>query len=67
MRGCFGYNVWHDGEHTHLHTLRKRSPHTQRQRLGRFVRKSLACSKKAEFHRIALALFIHEYNLEHAS
>jgi len=59
MCGCFGYNVWHDGEHTHLHT--------QRQRLGRFVRKSLACSKKAEFHRIALALFIHEYNLEHAS
>ncbi|MDD5276478.1 MAG: IS1 family transposase [Methylovulum sp.] len=36
---------------------------TLRQRLARFVRKSLAFSKSDEFHRIALQVFIHEYNL----
>lgn len=41
----------------------ERRNNTLRQRLGRFVRKSLAFSKKDEFHRIALQLFIHEYNL----
>jgi insertion element IS1 protein InsB len=35
---------------------------TLRQRLGRFVRKSLSFSKSDEFHNIALKLFIHHYN-----
>jgi insertion element IS1 protein InsB len=35
---------------------------TLRQRLGRFVRKSLSFSKSDEFHDIALKLFIHHYN-----
>ncbi|MGZ8226492.1 MAG: hypothetical protein ACXWT3_07645 [Methylococcaceae bacterium] len=33
-----------------------------RQRLARFVRKSLAFSKNEELHRTALQLFIDEYN-----
>ncbi len=51
------------GETAHI----ERWNNTLRQRLARFVRKSLSFSKKDCFHRIALQLFIHEYNLEHAS
>ena len=36
---------------------------TLRQRLGRFVRRTLSFSKCDEMHRIALRLFIHHYNL----
>jgi IS1 family transposase len=36
---------------------------TLRQRLARFVRKSLSFSKSDEYHEIALKLFLHEYNL----
>lgn len=36
---------------------------TLRQRLARFVRKSLSFSKSDEFHEIALKLYLHEYNL----
>ena len=36
---------------------------TLRQRLARFVRKTLSFSKSEEFHEIALTLFIHHYNL----
>lgn len=36
---------------------------TLRQRLGRFVRKSLSFSKSDEMHKICLRLFIHRYNL----
>ena len=36
---------------------------TLRQRLGRFVRKTLSFSKSDEYHEIALKLFRHEYNL----
>ena len=41
---------------------------TLRQRLARFVRKSLSFSKSDTYHQAALALFIHRYNrsLKHA-
>jgi IS1 family transposase len=35
---------------------------TLRQRLARFVRKTLSFSKSDEYHEIALRLFLHEYN-----
>ena len=37
---------------------------TLRQRLARFVRKTLSFSKSDEFHEIALKLFIFQYNLD---
>jgi insertion element IS1 protein InsB len=37
---------------------------TLRQRLARFVRKTLSFSKSDEFHKIALKLFIFQYNLD---
>ncbi len=40
---------------------------TLRQRLGRFVRKSLSFSKSEEMHEICLRLFLHRYNLAMAS
>ena len=36
---------------------------TLRQRLGRFVRKTLSFSKCERMHEIALRLFVHHYNL----
>lgn len=36
---------------------------TLRQRLGRFVRKSLSFSKSEEMHEVCLRLFLHRYNL----
>ncbi len=36
---------------------------TLRQRLGRFVRKSLSFSKSDTMHEICLLLFLHDYNL----
>lgn len=36
---------------------------TLRQRLARFVRKTLSFSKSDEYHDIALRLYLHEYNL----
>jgi insertion element IS1 protein InsB len=36
---------------------------TLRQRLARFVRRTLSFSKSDEYHKIALQLFVHEYNL----
>jgi insertion element IS1 protein InsB len=35
---------------------------TLRQRLGRFVRKTLSFSKSEEMHEICLVLFLHYYN-----
>jgi len=40
---------------------------TLRQRLGRFVRKTLSFSKSSVMHDICLRLFLHRYNLERAS
>ena len=40
---------------------------TLRQRLGRFVRKSLSFSKSERMHEICLRLFLHRYNLALAS
>jgi len=39
---------------------------TLRQRLARFVRKTLSFSKSDRFHEVALRLFIHRYNLSYA-
>ncbi len=36
---------------------------TLRQRLGRFVRKSLSFSKSEVMHELCLRLFLHDYNL----
>jgi insertion element IS1 protein InsB len=40
---------------------------TLRQRLGRFVRKTLSFSKSLFMHDACLRLFLHRYNLERAS
>jgi IS1 family transposase len=48
------------GETAHV----ERWNNTLRQRLGRFVRKTLSCSKSLEMHEIALRFFLHRYNLE---
>ena len=37
---------------------------TLRQRVSRFVRKTLSFSKTDEFHEIVLKLFLHRYNLD---
>jgi len=39
---------------------------TLRQRLARFVRKTLSFSKSEEMHEACLRLFIHRYNSSHA-
>ncbi len=40
---------------------------TLRQRLGRFVRKTLSVSKSDRMHEICLRLFVHYYNLTRAA
>jgi len=47
------------GETAHI----ERWNNTLRQRLGRFVRKSLSFSKSEEMHEVCLRLFLHSYNL----
>lgn len=47
------------GETNHI----ERWNNTLRQRLGRFVRKTLSFSKSERFHEIALKIFLHRYNL----
>lgn len=37
---------------------------TLRQRVGRFVRRTLSFSKTDEMHEVAVRLFIHHYNLQ---
>jgi insertion element IS1 protein InsB len=39
---------------------------TLRQRLARFVRRTLSCSKSSRMHEACLQLFIHRYNYSHA-
>src|SRR4051812_32846867 len=39
---------------------------TLRQRLARFVRRTLSFSKSAQMHEACLRLFIHRYNCSHA-
>lgn len=41
----------------------ERFNNTLRQRLGRFVRKTLSFSKSLQMHEIAIRLFLHQYNL----
>lgn len=45
----------------------ERFNNTLRQRLARFVRKTLAFSKSELMHLICLHLFLHRYNLERAA
>ncbi|MGZ8227321.1 MAG: IS1 family transposase, partial [Methylococcaceae bacterium] len=66
-QGVFGENHRSVGKETGHTAHVERWNNTLRQRLARFVRKSLAFSKVDEFHRIALQLFIHEYNLTRTS
>ncbi len=47
------------GETAHV----ERGNNTLRQRLGRFVRKTLSFSKSDRMHEICLRLFLHRYNL----
>ncbi len=47
------------GETAHV----ERWNNTLRQRLGRFVRKSLSFSKSEEMHEVCLRLYLHTYNL----
>jgi insertion element IS1 protein InsB len=37
---------------------------TLRQRLARFVRKTLSFSKSDEMHEVSLKLFLHRYNAD---
>jgi len=50
------------GKETGLTAHVERWNNTLRQRLGRFVRKSLSFSKSEEMHEICLRLFLHDYN-----
>ena len=49
------------GETAHV----ERWNNTLRQRLSRFVRKSLSFSKSDRMHEVCLRLFLHRYNLSH--
>ena len=42
----------------------ERFNNTLRQRLGRFVRKTLPFSKKRQMHKVCLILFLHDYNAQ---
>ena len=55
------------GKETGLTAHVERWNNTLRQRLGRFVRKSLSFSKSEKMHEICLHLFLHRYNLALAS
>lgn len=46
------------GETAHV----ERWNNTLRQRVGRFIRKTLSLSKSDAYHKFALKVFIHEYN-----
>lgn len=50
------------GKETGLTAHVERWNNTLRQRLGRFVRKSLSFSKSDAIHYIRLRLFLHDYN-----
>jgi IS1 family transposase len=45
----------------------ERYNNTLRQRLGRFVRRTLSFSKCDQMHETAVRLFLHHYNLQHTS
>ena len=55
------------GKETGLTAHVERWNNTLRQRLGRFVRKSLSFSKSEKMHEICLRLFLHRYNLSRLS
>ncbi|MBK8984497.1 MAG: IS1 family transposase [Chloroflexi bacterium] len=60
--GLLGQNHQSVGKETGETAHVERWNNTLRQRLARFVRKTLSFSKSDEYHEIALRLFIHEYN-----
>ena len=51
------------GKETGLTAHVERWNNTLRQKLGRFVRKSLSFSKSDAMHELCLRLFLHDYNL----
>ncbi len=51
------------GKETGVTAHVERWNNTLRQRLGRFVRKSLSFSKSEQMHEIGLRMFLHRYNL----
>lgn len=55
------------GKHSGLTAHVERFNNTLRQRLARFVRKTLAFSKSEYMHLICLHLFLQRYNLERAA
>lgn len=55
------------GKETGLTNHIERFNNTVRQRLARFVRKTLSFSKSEHIHLICLHLFLHRYNLERAT
>jgi IS1 family transposase len=55
------------GKQTGLTAHVERWNNTLRQRLARFVRKTLSFSKSLVMHDICLRLFLHRYNLERAA
>ena len=61
--GTLGTHHQSVGKHTGQTNHVERWNNTLRQRLGRFVRKSLSFSKSETYHLIALKLFIYDYNL----
>jgi insertion element IS1 protein InsB len=58
-----------DGQHRAVGKSEGQTSHverwncTLRQRLGRFVRKTLSFSKSEVMHEVCLLLFLHDYNL----
>ncbi len=68
IRRCFGEEQHmavgkETGETAHV----ERWNNTLRQRLARFVRKTLSFSKSLFMHDACLSLFLHRYNLERAA
>ena len=61
--GLLGRNHKSVGKETGQTTHVERWNNTLRQRLGRFVRRTLSFSKLDDYHDIALRLYLHEYNL----
>jgi insertion element IS1 protein InsB len=62
-KNVFGANHKRVGKETGETSHVERWNNTLRQRLGRFVRKTLSFSKTEENHKDSIKLFIHEYNI----
>ena len=60
--GLLGMNQQSVGKETGETAHVERWNNTLRQRVGRFVRKTLSFSKSDAYHEFALRVFIHDYN-----